>query len=163
DGSEWEQPLGHEFAYTWARAMIGLYRTPERNEVFKLVALRSAEVDCVNNALKAGVSEADLREGKLEPSLVHLRRAAPGQTTSATGGARRRGKHPPPAQAPRPTGRPAEEGVVPAMPRALYLGMTVLLLPSGPAPAGAPPGPDANAALKYWQAFTTLPRLTAAE
>jgi hypothetical protein len=76
DGSEWEQPLANELAYAWARAVIVLYRTPERNEVFKLVSLRSAEMNCVNNALHAGVSEADLQESKLKPSLVHLRRAA---------------------------------------------------------------------------------------
>ncbi len=74
DGGERELPLAHEFAYAWARATIGLYRTPERNEVFKLVAVRSAEVDCVSNALNAGASEADLHESKLQPLLVHLRR-----------------------------------------------------------------------------------------
>jgi hypothetical protein len=82
DGIEWEQPLAYEFAYAWARAVICLYRTPERperNEVFKLVSLRSAEVDCINNALHAGASEADVRESKLDPLLVHLRRSAPGQ------------------------------------------------------------------------------------
>jgi len=79
DGGEWEQPLAGEPAYAWARAMVGLYRTPGRNEVFKLVSFRSAEVDCVNNMLHAGASEADLREARLEPTLVHLRRAAPRQ------------------------------------------------------------------------------------
>ena len=79
DGSEWEQPYADEFAYAWARAMIGLYRTAERNEVFKLVSLRSAEVDCINSALNAGASQADLREGGIEPLLVHLRRTAPRQ------------------------------------------------------------------------------------
>jgi hypothetical protein len=86
DGSEWEQPFTFEFAYAWARAMIGLYRTPERNEVFKQVSLRSAEVDCVNNALHAGVSAADLREFKLEPSLVHLRRTPPVRPSDAKPG-----------------------------------------------------------------------------
>jgi hypothetical protein len=61
DGSEWEQPYTYEFAFAWARAMIGLYRTAERNEVFKMVSLRSAEVDCINTALDAGVSQDDLR------------------------------------------------------------------------------------------------------
>ena len=31
------------------------------------------------------------------------------------------------------------------------------------APADAPPGPGVNAALKYWQAFATLPKFTDAE
>jgi hypothetical protein len=49
------------------------------------------------------------------------------------------------------------------MPRATCLAMAILGLPLGPARAGAPPDLGANAALKYWQAFTTLPRFTAAE
>jgi hypothetical protein len=76
-GSEWEQPLTCEMAYAWARAMIGLYRTPERNEVFQLVSFRSAEVDCLNNTLHAGASESDLREVELEPTPVPLRRRTP--------------------------------------------------------------------------------------
>ena len=46
--------------------------------------------------------------------------------------------------------------------RAPCLAMALLLLSVGPAAAGAP-GPGANAALKYWQAFATLPTLTKAE
>jgi hypothetical protein len=46
--------------------------------------------------------------------------------------------------------------------RAPCLAMTLLVLSVGPAAAGAP-GPGANAALKYWQAFATLPPLTDAE
>lgn len=49
------------------------------------------------------------------------------------------------------------------MPRVMCLAMTVLVLPSASAPADAGPDLGANAALKYWQAFTTLPRFTAAE
>jgi hypothetical protein len=49
------------------------------------------------------------------------------------------------------------------MPRALVLAMTVLALPLGRASADAPPDPGANAALKYWQAFATLPRFSDAE
>jgi len=75
DGTEQDMPLANEFAYSWARAMIGLYRTPERNEVFKLVSTRSAEVNAVSNALHGGASEADLRGSNLQPSIVHLRRA----------------------------------------------------------------------------------------
>src|SRR5690348_13081793 len=44
--------------------------------------------------------------------------------------------------------------------RAVCLAMTVCVLPLGLATAEAPPNPDANAALKYWQAFATLPRFT---
>jgi hypothetical protein len=75
DETERDIPLANEFVYAWARAIIGLYRTPDRNEVFKLVAGRSAELDAVNNALNGGASAASLRECKMEPSLVHLRRA----------------------------------------------------------------------------------------
>src|SRR5437868_13923656 len=47
--------------------------------------------------------------------------------------------------------------------RALMLAMIVLVLPAGSASAGAGPDPGANAALKYWQAFATLPKFTDAE
>ena len=75
DDTERDMPLANELVYAWARAMSGLYRMPDRNEVFKLVASRSAELDAVNNALNGGASPESLRECKLQPSLVHLRRA----------------------------------------------------------------------------------------
>jgi hypothetical protein len=46
------------------------------------------------------------------------------------------------------------------MPRAVCLVLAFFVLPLGLATAEAPPDPDANAALKYWQAFATLPRFT---
>jgi hypothetical protein len=46
--------------------------------------------------------------------------------------------------------------------RALCMAMTILILLLGEASAGAP-DLGANAALKYWQAFATLPRFTEAE
>jgi hypothetical protein len=46
------------------------------------------------------------------------------------------------------------------MPRALCLAMTFLVLPLGHIYADGPPESGANAALKYWQAFATLPTLT---
>jgi hypothetical protein len=49
------------------------------------------------------------------------------------------------------------------MPRGVYLAMIVFVIPVGLATAEAPPEPGANAALKYWQAFATLPRFTDAE
>ena len=49
------------------------------------------------------------------------------------------------------------------MPRAICLALTVLALLLSSTPVEADPDPGANAALKYWQAFTTLPRFTAAE
>jgi hypothetical protein len=49
------------------------------------------------------------------------------------------------------------------MPRAVCLAMSMLLLAVESAPAGTPPEAGANAALKYWQAFATLPRLAAGE
>ena len=47
--------------------------------------------------------------------------------------------------------------------RALCLTMTVLLFSSSQASADTPPKTGDNAALKYWQAFATLPRFTEAE
>jgi hypothetical protein len=47
--------------------------------------------------------------------------------------------------------------------RALCLATTILALPSGHASAEAPSDLGANAALKYWQAFATLPKFTDAE
>ena len=47
--------------------------------------------------------------------------------------------------------------------RASFLAMTILLLPSVSDSAGAAADPDGNAALKYWQAFATLPTFTEAE
>jgi len=47
--------------------------------------------------------------------------------------------------------------------RALFLAMTVLVLPWEVASADAPSDLGANAALKYWQAFAALPRLTNAD
>jgi hypothetical protein len=76
DGSETELPLAGEMAYAWARAMVGLYRTAERNEVFKRVAVRSAELNAVNNALHGGVTKEGLQESRLSPSLVYLRRTS---------------------------------------------------------------------------------------
>jgi hypothetical protein len=49
------------------------------------------------------------------------------------------------------------------MPRAMCLAMTALVVLVGFAPADAGPDLGANAALKYWQAFATLPRFTASE
>jgi hypothetical protein len=49
------------------------------------------------------------------------------------------------------------------MPRAFCLAMTLIVLPAGCASAEAPSDLGANAALKYWQGFATLPRLTDAE
>jgi hypothetical protein len=73
DGTVREMPLANEMVYAWAKAMLGLYRTPERNEVFRMVAFRSAEVDAVNKSLNAGASEADIRGSFLQPTLVHFR------------------------------------------------------------------------------------------
>lgn len=47
--------------------------------------------------------------------------------------------------------------------RALCLATAVLAFPLGHAPAEAPSDLGANAALRYWQAFATLPRFTDAE
>ncbi len=47
--------------------------------------------------------------------------------------------------------------------RALCLTLTLLVLPRGYASADDRPGPGANAALKYWQAFATLPKSSDAE
>ena len=47
--------------------------------------------------------------------------------------------------------------------RALCLATTILVLPLGHASADAPADLGANAALRYWQAFATLPKFTDAE
>src|SRR6516165_4491504 len=47
--------------------------------------------------------------------------------------------------------------------RSLCLATAILALPSGHASAEAPSDLGANAALKYWQAFATLPKFTDAE
>jgi hypothetical protein len=47
--------------------------------------------------------------------------------------------------------------------RALCLATAIFALSSGHASAGAPAGLGANAALKYWQAFATMPKFTDAE
>src|SRR5262245_48873298 len=47
--------------------------------------------------------------------------------------------------------------------RAPFLAVTLLALFLGAAPAAAQEAPGANAALKYWQAFAALPRLSDAE
>jgi hypothetical protein len=49
------------------------------------------------------------------------------------------------------------------MPRATCLAVAVLVLLSGSVFADSPRDPAVNAALKYWQAFATLPRLAASE
>ena len=52
------------------------------------------------------------------------------------------------------------ESEVPLMLRALCLSMTVLVLPSSYVSADTPSDPSGNAALKYWQAFATMPKLS---
>ena len=47
--------------------------------------------------------------------------------------------------------------------RAFALALTIFVLPSGYASADTPVNLGANAALKYWQAFAQLPKLTDAE
>src|SRR3954452_20867427 len=47
--------------------------------------------------------------------------------------------------------------------RAVSLALIVLVLPLESAPADTPPDLGANAALKYWQAFAELPKLTDAQ
>jgi len=73
-GTEHELPLANELAYVWAKAMIGLYRTPERNNIFGLIARRSAEVDAINNALNSGVPAESLSESAIGPPIVYLHR-----------------------------------------------------------------------------------------
>jgi hypothetical protein len=82
DGTERDLPLEYELVCAWARAMIGMYRTAERNEVFKLVSGRSAELDAVINALHGGASKADLQGSRLQPSIVHFRRVISPEATA---------------------------------------------------------------------------------
>ena len=81
DSSETELPLAHELVYAWARALIGLYHTPERNEVMKVVGTRSAEVDAINNALNGGVPMEQLRGSHISPVKIPLRRVFRGNST----------------------------------------------------------------------------------
>jgi hypothetical protein len=75
DDAEQDLPLANEPVFVWARHMIGVYHTPDRNEVFQIVAKRSAEVDCINNLLTAGTDKDDLQRCTLRPALVHFRRS----------------------------------------------------------------------------------------
>src|SRR5262249_52314146 len=59
--------------------------------------------------------------------------------------------------------RPQTLWEVPKMLRALFLAVTLVVLPLPAASADAGPDLGANAALKYWQAFSTMPKLTDAE
>ncbi|MGL6073944.1 MAG: hypothetical protein ACRC8S_07270 [Fimbriiglobus sp.] len=80
DETETELPLAKEIVYSWARAMIGVYHNPERperTEVLRLVCERSSEYKAINNALYAGETKESLRQCRLQPTLVYLRR--PGQ------------------------------------------------------------------------------------
>lgn len=74
-GTDKELPLADEPAYALARQMITLYRTSGRNELFKLVALRSAELAAINKALAGGVTPEDLAKGTLAPPVVALKRS----------------------------------------------------------------------------------------
>lgn len=79
--SEQDLPLANEMVFAWAKAVVGEYRTPKLNHLFKLIASRSAELDAVNNALIAGMTQDQLRESKLAPSVVYLSRANKGAAT----------------------------------------------------------------------------------
>jgi hypothetical protein len=84
DETETELPLANEIVYAWARAMIDVYRNPdrpERTEVLRLVCERSSEYKAINNALYAGETQESLRECRLQPTLVYLRRPGPGPVT----------------------------------------------------------------------------------
>jgi len=75
DGTDKDLPLADEPAYAWARQMIGLYRTSQRNELFKLIALRSAELAAINKALASGLTQDELVKGTLAPPVVSLSRS----------------------------------------------------------------------------------------
>lgn len=75
NGTDSVLPLAAELTYAWARQMIGLYRTRERNELFKVIALRSAEVAAINKALAGGITQEELVKGTLAPPVVSLRRS----------------------------------------------------------------------------------------
>jgi hypothetical protein len=75
NGTDCDLLLADEPAYAWARAMIDLYRTRERNELFKLIALRSAELAAINKALASGITQDELVKGTLARPVVSLRRS----------------------------------------------------------------------------------------
>jgi hypothetical protein len=78
DGSEQELPLNKEMVFAWAKAMIGEYRTAERNEVFKLIACRSSELNAVNNALNSGMTVEGLQTSTMGPTHVFFRTSRTG-------------------------------------------------------------------------------------
>ena len=66
-----KMPLAGRLEFVWAKAVVDIYRrSPEYRPAFKSIAISSAEVDAVNNALNNGCPEEELRESKMEPPVV---------------------------------------------------------------------------------------------
>jgi len=66
-----EKPLSEEFEFLWAKEVAHLYRQcSDYSEAFKHIALRSAELDSMNNALLAGMPEEFLRDAHIGPPTV---------------------------------------------------------------------------------------------
>jgi hypothetical protein len=72
-GHKTEKPLAQEFEFVWAKAIVGIYRqSSEYSSAFKSIALRSAELDAVNNALLGGSTKESLRESRIGPPIVFV-------------------------------------------------------------------------------------------
>ena len=66
--------LSRERVFVWARESVGEFLSAERKLIFERIALRSAEVDAINNALQDGVKPEELRGAKSSATVVGLRR-----------------------------------------------------------------------------------------
>lgn len=71
---EQEFALDNEPVFVWATLMISLYRTEQRNELFKRVSMRSAEINAINKAIKAGHRLEDLIGSQFQAPLAYLHR-----------------------------------------------------------------------------------------
>ena len=71
--SETEKPLAEQFEYIWAKNVVDIYqRSPDYNEAFKAIAIRSAELSAVNNALNGDCDPDSLRESTIAPPTVFV-------------------------------------------------------------------------------------------
>lgn len=68
-----EKPLAEQFEYIWAKNVVDIYqRSPDYNDAFKAIAIRSAELSAVNNALNGGCDPDSLRESKIAPPTIFV-------------------------------------------------------------------------------------------
>jgi len=71
--SETEKPLAKQFEYIWAKHVVDIYqRSPDYHEAFKAIAIRSAELSAVSNALHGGCDLDSLGESTIAPPTVFV-------------------------------------------------------------------------------------------